>query len=154
MTTYRWKPGSQAALDAQIAGEELERIRIENEGRLEAHDVVEVARSSNSPLHKAFEWNDERAAYAHRIEQAKYLIRSIEVRIEEPEAPARAVRAFVSVSEQDERSYTSIEDALSSPMLREQVLRRAWGELESWRERHAELVEFAKVFSAIDEARG
>lgn len=43
---------------------------------------------------------------------------------------------------------------MASEDLRVQVLRRAFAELEAWRARHAELSELARIFSAIDEARG
>lgn len=154
MTTYRWKPGSHGSLPAQTVGDELERIRTRHNGRLESEMVVDAAREKDAPLHDAFEWNDFVAADKYRLEQAKYLIRSIEIVIERPEAEPVPVRAFVSVQRDEDRSYTSVGHALSDPDLRQQVLGQAWRELEAWRHRHAELVEFAKVFATIDEARG
>lgn len=149
---YQWKPERQIKIDAQAAGEELERIRVKNNGRLESEMVVEAARKKTSPLHPAFEWNDAAAADAYRVEQAKYLIRSIEV-IVEADANSRPVRAFVSVVRDEDRSYTSVSHALADPELRRQVLLSALKELEAWRVRYAELVELANVFAAIDEAR-
>lgn len=149
---YKWKAGSQPKIDAQIAGEELERIRTYHNGRLESDMVVEAARDEQNPLHPAFEWNDKRAADAFRVEQAKYLIRSIEVTVA-PDQDAKPVRAFVSVVRDDDRSYTSVSHALADPELRHQVLVNALRELEAWRDRYAELVELANVFVAIDEAR-
>lgn len=109
-------------------------------------------KEAKNPLHPAFEWNDKAAAHAFRIEQAKYLIRSVEVVVEErPEA--KPIRAFVSVVREEDRSYTSVSDALSAPDLRQQVLTTALRELVAWRDRYAELVELATVFAAIDEAR-
>ncbi|MEE2741122.1 MAG: hypothetical protein VYA35_07085, partial [Pseudomonadota bacterium] len=63
------------------------------------------------------------------------------------------VRAFVSVKRDGDRSYTSVQHALSDSDLRAQVLASAWAELEAWRRRHAELIELAKVFAVIDQAR-
>jgi hypothetical protein len=153
MTTYLWKPEARLRLDPQVAGEELERLRVFNNGRLEPATVVEASRLPSDPLHDAFEWNDAVAADAYRVEQAGYLIRMITV-IAEPEQPdARPIRAFVSVKRDDDRSYTSVAHAMSDVDLRAQVISQAWAELEAWRRRHAELIEFAKVFSAIDQAR-
>ena len=151
---YQWKNGSTARIDAQTAGETLERIRVWNNGRLTSEEVLRSARDPDCPLHPAFEWDDTAAAEAYRLEQARYLIRSIEVVVAKPDAPAAPIRAFVSVIRDEDRSYTSTAHALSDADLREQVLRQAWRELEAWRERHAELVEFAKVFASIDQARG
>jgi len=149
---YQWKPGSRAELDAQAVGEELERIRTKHNGRLESEMVIEAARECGSPLHTAFEWNNKRAADAYRVDQARYLIRSIEVIVED-QPDAKPVRAFVSVVRDQDRSYTSVSHALGDPELRRQVLLGALGELEAWRIRYAELVELANVFASIDEAR-
>lgn len=149
---YQWKHGSTCKVDAQVAGEELERIRTWHNGRLEAKDVVEASRDPGAPLHPHFEWNDMRAASAYRIEQAKYVIRSVEVAVSE-ETEAKPIRAFVSVVRDDDRSYTSVSHALADAELRRQVLMTALRELEAWRSRYAELVELATVFAAIEEAR-
>lgn len=151
---YQWKPEARVKIDAQVAGEELERLRIFNNGRLEPATVVNASRLPSDPLHSAFEWDDAAAAEAHRVDQAKYLIRSITVIAQAPDKEAVPIRAFVSVVRDADRSYTSLAHALSDEDLRRQVIASAWVELEAWRKRHAELVEFGLVFSAIDQARG
>jgi hypothetical protein len=147
---YQWKPGSHVALDAQSVGDELERIRVHQNGRIESEDVVREARDDASPLHPAFDWNDATAAEKYRVEQAKYLIRSIEVVIERSDEEPVPIRAFVSVKRDEDRSYTSTVHALSDPVLRAQIVEQAFKELEAWRQRHAELTEFARFFSVID----
>jgi hypothetical protein len=152
MAAYRWKPGSHTKIEAQQAGEELERIRTWHNGRLEPAMVIEASRDPGAPLHPAFEWDNEAAAERYRIEQAKYLIRSVEVVIT-PDATRPPVRAFVSVSRDKDRSYTSTVHALADPDLRQQVLGQALKELEAWQQRYAELVELSQVFAAIGQAR-
>jgi hypothetical protein len=149
---YKWKEGARVSIDPQTAGEEIERVRISQNGRLLAPDLVERARDPASPLHPAFEWDDAAAAESWRVEQAKYLIRSIEVLVDRQEIQ-QTIRAFVSVKRDDDRSYTSVSHAMEDPELRQQVLLAALKELEAWQNRHAELVELATVFAAIDEAR-
>jgi len=151
---YKWKTGSHHSpdIDAQVAGEELERIRVRHNGRLENADVVDAAKDERSPLHPAFEWDDETAAHAYRLDQAGNLIRAVDVVIEKPSGEARPIRAFVSVKRDEDRSYTSVQHALSDVDLRAQVVAQAWAELEAWRKRHAELVEFAAVFATMDQA--
>ena len=152
---YKWKQsGAPGGVDAQVAGEELERIRTWNNGRLDPSNVVEASRDPGAPLHPAFEWDDSKAARAYRIDQASHIIRHIDVVIEKPGGDAHPIRAFVSVKREDDRSYTSVQHALSDAELRAQVLAAAWSELEAWRKRHAELVEFADIFAEIDKARG
>lgn len=154
MSKYLWKPKVQVPVEAQVAGEELERIRVAHNGRLTQQDVVAEARDKANPLHKAFEWNDKRAATEYRLSQAGYIIRSITVATElEGDKETAPVRAFVNVLRDDDRSYTSVAHAMSDTELRAQVIARAWKELEDWKARHAELVEFARLFSVIEDMR-
>lgn len=149
---YRWKDGARFGVDAQKAGTELERIRVRHNGRLEPEWVVHAAKSERNPLHPLFEWDDTVAAQNWRVDQARGVIRSVEVVVEQAEE-STPIRAFVSVIRGNDRSYTSVEHAMSDPALRQQVLRAALKELEAWRSRYAELVELANVFAAIDEAQ-
>lgn len=154
-TTYRWKPGSTLKVDAQTAGEELERIRHERGGTLIPGDVVEASRSDNAPLHYAFEWNDFVAADAYRIEQTKYIIRSVEVVVSsDAHAPAAPVRAFTSIQLDKRPTYTSTSVAMRDADLREQILARALRDLAAWRARYAGLTELANIFAALDQAQG
>jgi hypothetical protein len=81
------------------------------------------------------------------------MIRHIGVVIEGADEDAPPIRAFVSVQRDEDRSYTSVAHAMADPDLRAQVVSQAWAELEAWRKRHAELIEFAKLFTAIEQAR-
>lgn len=150
---YAWRPGSRIAIDANKAGRELSQIE-RKEGALTPETVLERARSNNSSLHDHFEWDDTKAAEQHRLGQAGELIRSITVDVSRSNVePAKPIRAFINVVEQDERHYVSTVRALSDDQLRQQVIAKAWADLEAWRKRHAELIEFAAVFAAIDQAR-
>ena len=115
--------------------------------------MVEESRDPAAPLHPAFEWDDKKAATAYRVEQASHIIRHIDVVIDKGNGDNSPIRAFVSVKRDEDRSYTSVLHALSDEVLRAQVLAQAWGELEAWRRRHAELAEFADIFAQIDKAR-
>lgn len=149
---YQWKPESRIKIDAQKAGEEMERIRVRNNGRLDIHALVKAAKAKASPFHEHFDWDDKIAADKHRLQQASHLIVCIEVMIEE-QPESKPIRAFVSVVRDADRSYTSINHAMSDDELRQQVIRQAWSELAAWKARHAELVEFARVFSVIEEVK-
>lgn len=147
---WMWRDGSHVRLDADKAGRELEDIRRTNAGRLTPETVVERARSANSALHEHFEWDDAKAAEAHRLGQAGELIRSIQIDVSHSNLETRPIRAFVNVQQGGSQHYTSTVHAMGDAELRAQVLSRAWADLEAWRRRHAELVEFAKIFSMID----
>lgn len=151
---YQWKTQASGVigLDAQACGEALEAVQAT--GPLTPPRVVEIARPDTSPLHHAFEWDDEKAAQAHREEQARYLLRSIVI-VREGQEDTRPIRAFVHVSDADAEGkpqsvYTDITTALRNPVLRAQVLRKAESELVAWRRRYQELEELAAVFAVVD----
>lgn len=149
---YQWKPEARIKIDAQSAGEEMERIRVRNNGRLEPRAVLKAAKAKSSPFHNHFEWDDQIAAGQYRLAQAGHLIRCIEVTIED-QPQTKPIRAFVSVIRDEDRSYTSVAHAMSDAELREQVIKQAWAELAAWKARHAELIEFARVFAVIEEVK-
>lgn len=45
--------------------------------------VVRAARSPSSPLHALFTWDNRKAAHAHRLNEARMLIRSVMVTVSE-----------------------------------------------------------------------
>lgn len=145
---YKWKDGAQLRLDAQVCGEHLEQLRVTHDGRLTPELVVSDASDAHSPLHLAFEWNDQAAASAYRMDQARYLLRSVMIM---PEGGAPEVRAFVTVvqGEDSGKSYTHVIHAMQNSALRSQVLTAAKKELEDWDQRYRHLEEFASVHHAI-----
>lgn len=153
-TRYVWKPKSQISVDAQVAGEELDRIRVRNNGQLSQEAVVAEAKDAGNPLHPAFEWRDKVAAHQYRLEQARYIIRQITVVTAEDNEgkPAETIRAFVSVRPEDEPrpAYVSVTDAMADPVLRQQVLANALRELAAIRQKYREYAELADVFAAVD----
>ena len=151
--TYAWRPGSRIALDAQKAGRELSRIE-KSTGMVTPEAVLERATVKGSALHDHFEWDDSKAGHQYRLQQAGELIRSITVETSRSNIlPSQPVRAFVNVEEAGSRHYTSTARAMGSKELRDQVLAKAWRDLEAWRQRYAELTEFARIFQEIDQAR-
>lgn len=146
---YSWKPGARKGGKAQEVGEALEAIRAENRGALAPSDVVESATNKASVLHRYFEWDDIEAAHQWRVEQARDLIRSVCVVVEEAGDVASPVRAFVHVTA-DDGPYVGMVEAMSDATMRKLIIERALDEVRSWRQRHKELNELAAIFAAVD----
>ena len=84
MTIYKFRNNTRSTgVDAQTAGEELQRICDKN-GCLDAAIVVDESRPADAALHPVFQWDDQIAAQEHRKHQARSLIRSVHV-IRDPE---------------------------------------------------------------------
>lgn len=145
MTIYAFDaavPGRAKRADPQVIGEALETIRLENGGELHPQAVVADARDAKSPLHRYFEWDDRKAAEAHRMDQARALIRSIRV-IDDNDAKPRP--AFLSIRSDGGIGYHTIKDVLSSRDLRERLLAQAQRDLDAWTLRYRELREIVEL---------
>lgn len=152
---YKWKPGSQFKVKPEVAGAELERLRVKFNGRLVQANIVDAAKSKDNPLHNEFEWDNSKAAHQYRLSQAGNLIRALVVVVEqENEAKSPPLRAYVNVTQESGRSYTSLAHALSDDELRAQLVEQAWKELSAWKQRYGELTEFAKLVTVIDAMNG
>jgi hypothetical protein len=74
---------------------ELEMLRVQVGGELKPDDVVEFARSNNTALHSAFEWDDTEAAVKYRMQQAGQVIRVAVTMLPRPDGALIPVRAYV-----------------------------------------------------------
>lgn len=132
---------------------ELELIREEAGGMLKAEDVLDFARSSNTALHKYFEWDDGEAAYKYRLAQAKEIISVAVIMIPGTD---KKVRAYVNLSEdrKERLGYRSIVDVYSDEQLLEMLLQDALEELQAFKAKYEKLKSLAKMadlFQEIDE---
>ena len=70
---------------------ELRRIE-DRRGRLTPEQVVQAAEPEDSALHACFEWDNDAAGHAWRIEQARELIRRVRIEVTVEERTFRVVR--------------------------------------------------------------
>lgn len=122
------------------------------EGVIDPASVVEDARRASSPLHDAFEWDNDRAAEKYRLHQARRLLASIEVTIEEDSEAnePQTVRAFYHVETPEHpRSYVALETVRANKSYRDQVVEDALRRLRLWRDRFEQYSDFRPVTRAI-----
>lgn len=141
-----------SATKARIA--ELQKIQATNGGVLYPADVVSFARNPKTALHAAFEWDDTKAAAAHRLEQARQLIRVV-VDVEESERSDISVSAYVALrgDRKGEGGYRSVSVLLRTARGRAAILDTAMWELAAFERKYAELQELCEVFAAIRKTR-
>lgn len=147
MAAYQWKLQGLYPIDAQDAGEELDRI-YDKFGSLKPEYVVNESRSRKSPLHDCFEWDDEVAAESYRKEQARHLICNVAVIRDDEDKPIAPTRAYVHASS----DYHPISIVLKSRDMTEELLDDAFREMRSFQEKYSSLQKLAHVMDAMDEA--
>lgn len=132
MTEYRWATGRSRKLDAQEAGEELERIRLAHGGELRTPDIVDESRPKGAKLHPAFTWDDAKAAELYRRKEAREIVQAVVVKSEQAgKSEPVEVRAYHSVSlnsdAPEERCYVPLKQVLEDQHLEARVI----GQLKS-----------------------
>jgi len=84
VVTREYRPARGASFGAehaQMYGEELTRILDKRNGHVSPREIVAEASVPGNPLHGYFDWNNRTAAESWRVQQARSLANSIEVRV-------------------------------------------------------------------------
>ncbi len=109
-----------------------------NKGELTPQRVVKAAADPESPLHKAFDWDDTKAGRKWRIHQARQLIKSI--------------RVVIETSEQTFKVPEYIRNP-DKPAKKSGYIRTVTIATEETRAREALIAEFARAGSILTRAR-
>ena len=132
-------------LSAEQAALELETIR-KKYGDLKPQYVVAESKKKGSYLHDYFEWDNKKAADKWRIEQARWLLRNINVEIIHNEVSAK-VRAFVHVREEKKlpRNYVPIQEAIINDQAYQDLLEQSKEDMENFISTYSQITELNGV---------
>lgn len=145
---YSWKM-YQYNVPAETVGKRFEEIEKEY-GKITSDLILQDAEPEDSPLHELFEWDDAVAGHKYRLSQATNLIINLAKEVEEDPKP-KPVRAFYNVSDGERKgTFINAKTAFSNPDTRDIILKRAYRELEAFKEKYSNLTELAGVFKQID----
>jgi hypothetical protein len=133
--------------NAEVYGQELEKISKENEG-ITPDIVVETATDEKNPLHGYFEWDDGIAGHSWRKQQARVLINCIV--IEHPDIETKIAKYENIKIETGERVYKDIVEIMTDEDYRNQVLDKAMKSINYWREQYSGFTALLPIIEAID----
>lgn len=142
---YKFREGSRFRGDAAAVAAELERIRTER-GALRSDAVVDEATPQDAPLHPFFEWDDAVAAREQRLEQARRLVRSIE--IVRDDRPPVSMYVHYSAPEAGDGGYEPLSVVVSQPDRYLSALAEARKDLAAAQRRVTELLAVARTTGA------
>lgn len=138
------------SVSAEVVGAVFEDIE-GRYGKVTPQNFLDESRPEESPTHKLFEWDDEKAAENYRRQQAQRVILDLRIEIIKDDGESTKAPAYVNVAPVDDvGSYYNTVRAFSVRETREIVLKRAYNELEAFRTKYRNLKELAKVIDAID----
>lgn len=121
------------------------------DGMLMPERVVEFASNPDTALHSRFTWDDTEAAKAHRLWQARVLIRVVvrEVPNTDTREPIRTYVSLGSDRKRDGGGYRTLVSVMEDDELRAELLAQAKAEARRWADRYRDLVELVKVREEI-----
>lgn len=135
-------------VDPTSAAVELERIRSVH-GSITPRATVDEAAHPDNPIHKAFEWDDAKAADEHRLAQARRLIRAVCIRTE-PKAPLAPI--YVHVRTQEQSTYEPVEVVVQSPGLLSAAVAELQGKLTAAQSSLNALLSAARAAGLVESA--
>lgn len=157
MPTYIWRKGHHPLGDADVFGRYYNGLR-RRHPEVTAEILVQAATRNSSPIHENFEWDNTIAGHAHRLDQARSMMRSIVVYDETTEGPTPPVRYLIAVvpkattPEPSMKVYIPLREAMADPTRRLEVLMQSIRDLRAFQTKYRQLTELAGVFEAIDKA--
>lgn len=130
---------------------ELEEIRAAHDGILHTEDIVEYARNPESALHGCFTWDDTKAAAEYRKWQARQVVQTVYVKVED-DGRSKEAPTYVSLTEdrQGRGGYRLMVDVLSDDELRGKLLKQALAEFDTWKQKYKQIKDLAAVFAERD----
>jgi hypothetical protein len=117
----------------------------EKHGALTPHLVVTTFRPKTHPCHGSLNWDDKAAAEAHRLDQARALIRSVTIVYVEEEDDDRRIRAWQTVRDDNGQRFEPIQKIAEDEFLAELVLRDMEREWKQLRDRYDRFAEFREL---------
>jgi hypothetical protein len=132
------------AMTNKELGDYLDDIR-RRHGQLTREIVLDEATDPDSPLHKYFEWDDDRASHQYRLAQAGTLLRI--VKLPPMGEKAHDVRRFLAVraSGVSRADYVPTTEVLADPVMSAIVLRQMRREWHDLRRRWQHMTEFQQM---------
>lgn len=122
-------------------------------GELTPELIVAEATHVTHPLHGYFEWDNAKAAHAHRKQQARRLVRRVNVERVKAGKGEIMLRRFHSVPVSKEvttqRAYMPVEDIKRDVRKREWLLKQMKTEAKAFRQRWQHMEEFFDVVQDV-----
>lgn len=129
---------------------DAEKVAAEIESLGESYspeDVVKKAEDKTTELHKCFEWDESKAAYKYRIEQARMISRNL-IYYEPRKPEPSPIRVFYKA--ESGTGYQPTKLIVRHENHYQELLKRALAELRAFKRRYACICELKELMELID----
>jgi hypothetical protein len=101
------------------------------DGGVTAHQILEASRPEDAPLHSQFTWNDGAAAKKHRVDEARKLLRLIQIEYLPGKKTRELQSLVINIENKNERKYYKVEKILTDKNLKKRAIKQILKELRS-----------------------
>ena len=142
---YSWRAGWAPKLSADIVGKVVSDIEAKK-GTVTKEALLDASRSSKSPTHLLFEWDDHKAAESYRLSVASKVITQLQIEvIKEESGDKLMIPAFINVNSERDSKYLNIVEALSNEESKELIIERLRREVKAFIERNKHIDELVMI---------
>jgi hypothetical protein len=147
---YSWG-GRNQKVSAQLVGEHFEKLEAKY-GAVTKENFLQSATPEDSPMHKLFEWDNEKAAGLYRLQQANVIINSIRVEVKTDDKEIKHINAYVNTepSGNGNAQFISIHKAMSDTQTKEHVISEVIKDLNYIKSKYERFLWFADVVDTIN----
>lgn len=153
--------GHRLPIKASVAGKCLQDIYKSNNDKLTPDVVLKTAKQKSHPLHSCFEWDNNKAAHAHRLYQARKIISCVVIEKMVGRKPM-SVRAFINIKQDNKGNLThnpfngkgqnyfvSLNDAMQNDFMKTYTVEAAIIEVNRWMEKYKNIKKLSSLFRVI-----
>lgn len=108
-----------------------------------------AAEHPESELHKCFTWDDKKAANEWRKQEARQVVCQLVFENEETKEPTN-----IRIMQKSDNEYKPVNMIVRNQDEYEELLKRAYTELQAFKERYKNIVELEEIIDAIDSVIG
>lgn len=143
---YSWRKGTRAPFSGQTFQKAIRPLGDE----VTPEEVVNLATDKDSPIHKGFVWNNRVAGHLHRLEQARYYLRSVRVIVEVEDAPPKEEFVHIHVEDEDGSRYVATEIVAANESYIGYAMQECVRMLRGLRKRYHFLDGLNHIWKAVD----
>jgi hypothetical protein len=128
----------------------------EKHGKITPELLVKEGRRPGSPVYRYFTRGLEQAAAKRWLDEARMIIRSVYIYIEQPDEDPVPVRKYIHIEPTESRpqatGYMDVVDVCADDELRQQMIDHAVKDIKIWKDRYHALKKFSVQLASIYDA--
>ena len=118
----------------------------EQKGIVTPKDILDIARSEDSPIHGLFNWDDEIAGELYRLNQARALITDVKVEIQDKKIQ-KFYNVKIEINGEEKQGYKSVNNIINNEQMKNQIVQDAVSEIRYWQNKYNDITQLGNIIN-------